>query len=222
MAYAATPPGWRFLSRIEVGTDARKNWRMEHMHSFVEQWSPVHGLARRAALFGPSFVAKDPGAVTAAEFAQVSGASFNYGRKENHKHVNAFQSNDQPGIGLEIGGGVVREAVRHQLFSYPEAAPPSELVCFAGKSGCLSEATTTAEIEACLEGNNSCENESPGDSEDPSDCTDTVGWTDKWGDGCSWYESNEASGCPNYGKYGAKDNCCFCQNSMSLTEPKKE
>ena len=221
-AYAATPPGWRFLSRIEVGTDAQERWRMANMHSFVEQWFPVRGLARRAALFGPGFVAQDPGAVTASSFAQIGGGFFGYGTLENHKHVNAFQSGDQMGIGLEIGGGVVREAVRYQHFNYPEATPPSELVCFAEKSGCLSEATTTADIEACLEGNNSCEKESPGDSEDPSDCTDTVGWTDLWGYGCSWYDSNEASGCPIYGQFGAKDNCCFCQNSMSLTEPKKE
>merc|ERR1712194_10743 len=50
-----------------------------------------------------------------------------------------------------------REAAAYQLFSYPEATPPFELECFSKKSGCLSEATTAAGIEACLARKNPCE-----------------------------------------------------------------
>ena len=54
----------------------------------------------------------------------------------------------------------------------------------------------------------------PSDSPKPSSC-DTPGWVDRDGDGCDWYEENDAPGCPYNGGFGgemgvADDNCCYC------------
>ena len=154
--YSNTRPGWRFLSTIEVGTDADEQWHMSNMNSFLEQWTGVNGLTKRSALFGPSFVAQDDGVQATVSFQQISQAFFTYGKLENHKHVNAF-STSHSGVGLEIGGDVVREAIEYQRFTFPESDMPPELVAFANHSGCLSNAVTVAEIESCLE--NSEDNE---------------------------------------------------------------
>lgn len=148
--YSNTNPGWRFLSRIEVNTDAHEQWYMSDMSSFVEQWTGAKGLTRRAALFGPSFVAEEQNIGAAASFEQVREAFFTYDKLENHKHVNAFYAPNQPGVGLEIGGDVVKRAREYQTFSFPESDKPPELVELAKASGCLAEATTVVEIEACL------------------------------------------------------------------------
>ena len=54
----------------------------------------------------------------------------------------------------------------------------------------------------------------PSDSPKLSSC-DTPGWVDRDGDGCDWYEENDAPGCPYNGGFGgemgvADDNCCYC------------
>ena len=63
----------------------------------------------------------------------------------------------------------------------------------------------------------------PEPTSSPTDCRNVVGWTDRFGDGCEWYESRDPPGCPNIGsKYGnntpgpyfglyAKDACCYCK-----------
>lgn len=61
------------------------------------------------------------------------------------------------------------------------------------------------------------ESESNGNTE----CKD-MGWVDKWGDDCRWYEANDQPGCPGYGNYGgdmglAKDGCCHCRGSSGDT-----
>lgn len=54
-----------------------------------------------------------------------------------------------------------------------------------------------------------------------SPCTDNWEWEDGFGEGCWWYEENDAPGCPEFGdKYAdeaigtgigvANDNCCYC------------
>jgi hypothetical protein len=50
-------------------------------------------------------------------------------------------------------------------------------------------------------------------------CVNYAGWKDKDGDGCSWYETNESPGCPDYGDYGASyggivanEACCHCHS----------
>ena len=133
-----------------MDTDEQDQWYMSDMYSFVEQWTGAKGLTRRAALFGPSFVAQENGVGAAASFEQVSEAFFTYGKLENHKHVNAFSTPNRSGVGLEIGGDVVKEAREYQRFGFPESDKPPELVELAKASGCLAEATTVVEIEACL------------------------------------------------------------------------
>jgi hypothetical protein len=44
---------------------------------------------------------------------------------------------------------------------------------------------------------------------------DTPNWIDNYGDGCDWYEVNDAPGCPLHGNSGgalgiANENCCHC------------
>jgi len=39
-----------------------------------------------------------------------------------------------------------------------------------------------------------------------SSCADSTSWKDKWGDGCSWYATNDP-GCKKYSDYGQKANC---------------
>ena len=63
-----------------------------------------------------------------------------------------------------------------------------------------------------------------GDTPSTSQCAgSTPGWVDMFGDGCSWYETNDQPGCPNYGYNwvgsmgNAKDNCCFCSDTTVST-----
>ena len=49
------------------------------------------------------------------------------------------------------------------------------------------------------------------------DCTDVSDWTDIYGDGCEWYETNDSEDCPNYGDLWANEDgktsneaCCHC------------
>ena len=79
-AYADTQPGWRFLCKIEVSTNPAGEWWLRNLYSFVEQWSPVSGLADRAALFGPGFLAPQaPNASTPPAFEQITRVTFDYG-----------------------------------------------------------------------------------------------------------------------------------------------
>jgi hypothetical protein len=49
-----------------------------------------------------------------------------------------------------------------------------------------------------------------------SGCT-VPGWTDKFKDGCDWYEQNDDPGCPKYGEIEdnagttASEACCYCK-----------
>lgn len=153
--YIGTSPGWRFLSRIEVGTDAQEQWHIRNLYSFVEQWAPIKGLSTRAGLFGASFVAEQDFTGGAASFEQIRKAHFGYGTLENHKHVNAWSTSDRSGsVGMEIGGDVVKKTMNHQVFEIPQVDEPPELIEFANSSGCLAKALTVVEIEACLQKNN--------------------------------------------------------------------
>lgn len=113
--FVKTPPGWRFLSTIEVGTDSNdesgEQWWISHAHSFLEQWYGVDGTALRAGLYGPGFVAEETG-----DFVQLQEAAFHHGRIENYKHVNAY-SDDSGSVGLEMGGEVTRNAFNGHLVS---------------------------------------------------------------------------------------------------------
>jgi len=49
---------------------------------------------------------------------------------------------------------------------------------------------------------------------------DLEGWTDATGDDCSWYESNDSSGCPLYGSSFSNEDgvdantaCCYCKDT---------
>eukprot|EP00956_Cyclotella_meneghiniana_P014863 scaffold22454_cov58-Cyclotella_meneghiniana.AAC.5 len=61
----------------------------------------------------------------------------------------------------------------------------------------------------------------------PSICYDTYNWTDSFGDGCDWYESNDDPGCPEYGDWSsanyteeaANDNCCYCGGGSENPNP---
>merc|ERR1719291_1265557 len=67
-------------------------------------------------------------------------------------------------------------------------------------------------------------NSLPPNTPRPTYCTgNTEGWTDEFGDDCSWYEDKDEPGCPNYGvdfpgELGtAKDNCCYCAGTAAPT-----
>jgi len=76
---------------------------------------------------------------------------------------------------------------------------------------------------------------SPPTSSPPSpptdgECTDYDGWTDNYGDDCTWYETYDDEGCPNYGDLWANPNtnitpreaCCYCgggNNADSNPDP---
>jgi len=47
----------------------------------------------------------------------------------------------------------------------------------------------------------------------PPGCVDTPGWTDNWGDGCSWYNADER--CSAWGHHGAGTHCCRCGGGSS-------
>jgi hypothetical protein len=94
-SYTPTPPGWRFLSTIEVGTDANEVWYMADLYSFLEQWTGQNGLDKRSGLYGPSFLAGETG-------------DFGHGQIENYKHVNAFEDAATGSLGMEMGESVTR------------------------------------------------------------------------------------------------------------------
>jgi hypothetical protein len=56
-------------------------------------------------------------------------------------------------------------------------------------------------------------------------CTDKPGWTDTYGDGCEWYEANDAQGCPNWtgccdaGNGTPDQACCHCGGGSTSTTP---
>jgi len=58
-----------------------------------------------------------------------------------------------------------------------------------------------------------------------SDCYDIEGWTDAYGDDCTWYETNDSEGCPSYGNMWPNpttgitpgDACCFCGGGVPNT-----
>jgi hypothetical protein len=102
-SYTPTPPGWRFLSTIEVGTDANEVWYMADLYSFLEQWTGENGLDKRSGLYGPSFLASETG-----DFVQIDDCYFRHGSIENYKHVNAFEDAATGSLGMEMGGSVTR------------------------------------------------------------------------------------------------------------------
>jgi hypothetical protein len=101
--YTPTPPGWRFLSTIEVGTDANEVWYMADLYSFLEQWTGQKGLDKRSGLYGPSFLAGETG-----DFVQINDCYFRHGSTENYKHVNAFNDAATGSLGMEMGESVTR------------------------------------------------------------------------------------------------------------------
>lgn len=79
--------------------------------------------------------------------------------------------------------------------------PPAEFQCGNDDSTVITGSTGFSESEPAPSSN--------------TQCTNTPNWVDEWGDSCSWYQTNDQQGCPNYGGYGgaqglAKDNCCYC------------
>ena len=56
----------------------------------------------------------------------------------------------------------------------------------------------------------------PTEKPEPGDCVDYDQFLDSWGDGCTWYQDNDAEGCPEYGDYAdgsdiaASEACCYC------------
>jgi hypothetical protein len=102
-AYTTRAPGWQFLSTIEVGTDNNEQWYMSGLYSFLEQWTGSNGLARRAGLYGPSFLAGETG-----DFVQINDCYFRHGEIENYKHVNAFEDVASGSLGMEMGESVRR------------------------------------------------------------------------------------------------------------------
>jgi hypothetical protein len=147
--FTPTKPGWRFLSTIEVQAPDNGQWWMSSLYSFLEQWEGAEGLSLRRALYGPGFVAEEGG-----DFVQIKETIFNHGEIENYKHVNAF-SGPSGSVGMEMGGTVTRTAFHGQVFDFPEASMPDELVSFLPIKMCLSglpieKFNETAEIESCL------------------------------------------------------------------------
>ena len=56
---------------------------------------------------------------------------------------------------------------------------------------------------------------------DGPSCYDYIGWLDSYGDGCGWYETYDAPGCPYEGAYYANDEnvtasmaCCYCNGGV--------
>ena len=146
--FVPTPPGWRFLSNIEVSTDDQEQWWMSNLYSFLEQWTGTNGLAERSGLYGPAYLAEETGS-----FVQITSAHFRHGQVENYKHVNAW-SDDSGSVGLEMGGNITRNVFNDQLFEFPVARMPEALQLFLPMKECISELSTeasTAEIEACLQ-----------------------------------------------------------------------
>ena len=47
-----------------------------------------------------------------------------------------------------------------------------------------------------------------------SQCSDKIGWTDEYGENCTWYEIYDSIGCPRYGSTRGTNNtpafeaCC--------------
>jgi len=139
---------WKLLSRIEVSTNANKDWSLDGLYSFVEQWTEVDTLSERSALYGPSFMAGTDG----KDFVQIDSAWFSHGTLENHEHVNAWQAgaDEDFAIGIATGGDVKRDAVRGESFQYKKTDPYPLLEEFSGIIPCLNKASKTGEIEKCL------------------------------------------------------------------------
>lgn len=140
---------WRLLSQIEVGL-AGKPWQISTPYSFVEQWAGVDAMDVRAATYGPSFVSSDAQGA-ASSFVQIPSARFNYGKAENHAHVNAYLDTTRGGINIATGGNLVRVATENDSFDYPTAGRPALLDEFAAAAPCLVAGSgNAARLEACL------------------------------------------------------------------------
>jgi len=56
-------------------------------------------------------------------------------------------------------------------------------------------------------------------------CTNWAGWTDSYGDGCEWYETNDSQGCPNWtgccdaGNGTPDQACCHCGGGNTSSTP---
>ena len=140
--------GWRLLSRIEVNR-GDKDWSLDGLYSFVEQWTGTDPEAVRSASFGPGWITGLGGGV--GQWIQIESASFTYGTAENHLHVNAFNSESDGGIGLATGGDVVRGKDMYDVLSYEKVEViPSLVLDFDAKIGCLEAASDKVAIEHCL------------------------------------------------------------------------
>ena len=140
---------WRLLSRIQVSTNSSNQWWLKGLYSFVEQWTEIETTSDRAALFGPSYMANKDG----SNFQQIKFADFSHGTIENHEHVNAWEQNLNgiSAVGIATGGDVEQEALYGDTFIYPDTTPYEELTSFQASIGCLNEANSIDEIEACLD-----------------------------------------------------------------------
>ena len=141
---------WRLMSRIEVSTNDKEKWWIHGMFSFVEQWAAVNTTIERSALFGPGYVSAD-----GINFVPIQKARYTHGIKENHEHVNAWQTGQDTlnAVGIATGGNVEPVAKNYQSFKYnaTSVAIYDELQSFIKKIPCLKNATNDAEsIEKCL------------------------------------------------------------------------
>jgi len=139
---------WRLLSRIQVSTNSNEQWWLKGLYSFVEQWSEIDTTSDREAAFGPSYMADENG----NDFRQIERGSFTHGTLENHERVNAWElmADGKPSVAIATGGDTQQSATMGDVFNYPDSSPYDELISFQGIIGCLNEANSRSEIEACL------------------------------------------------------------------------
>jgi hypothetical protein len=147
--------GWQLLSRIEVSRGS-KAWHITSMYAFVEQWTEKNTMKNRSAVFGPSWVSD---AATPTTFVQVPSATWNYGRPENHLHVNAYA--DGGAVGIETGGTVAQTVEEYKRFPYATVSSPCMLNAFKAQVPCLIQASTAITIEACLKTIQTCNSVAP-------------------------------------------------------------
>jgi hypothetical protein len=137
--------GWRLLSKIDTNRSG-KNWFLGGLYSFVEQWTEGNTVENRDAMYGPSFVSAETSPLS---WTQIATATYDFGTPENHEHVNGYAQGDQ--VGIATGGDAEPVATQYQQFTYPPVSDlPPMLLDLDKRVGCINDATTAEEMDACL------------------------------------------------------------------------
>jgi len=147
--FHAEDTGWKFLSTYEVNTD-RQPWQLQELHSFVEHTSPGALGDIRAANFGPSFVTTGDNSA----LLQLPAAEFRHSVIETNDRVNAAAVGSF--VGISTGGSTVSsdDSVSYDhietSFRYPTTALSAVCAVLQHQMGCLQEATSNSDMDACI------------------------------------------------------------------------